>query len=488
MISKSFIKSSFIYTIVGSLPLASSILLLPFYGNTNLLSTSDFGLLAIYITISELARVMFTFSTDSFLGFNFIHYSSNENSIKKFIGSSTIFMLTYGIGLTIIFSFVGDYIFKAAFPDKNILYFPLGLLAALTGLFNGIFKAYSNLMIYREKPNPFFWSNILHFILVISISVSVLYIFPQSLVGPIWGRFLSSSVTFLWAIIYFAKESRFSYDKQIISKLISYSAPLYIYTILQWIVLNIDKYFVLGLLTNKDLAVFDFATKIILAIDFLQSGLSSAIYPKIFKLWKNNGDEPQGNIEINKYFHVFTLINLICIPIYYLSIPLLVPYVVNNSDLYASFHLLPVLFAGMIVRIWYNYLIAPVVYFKKTKILPIIFSFVAVFQIFTTYFLIKIYNIEGAVWANFLTKIFQVVLLFFFIRRFYKLKVNVRKFIVYPTIYILLLISIELCFNTINIYLINAIHFVIIAIIGYFLFNKEINSKNLFKLIGLRKD
>ena len=486
MISKSFIKSSFIYTIIGSLPLASSILLLPFYGNTNLLSTSDFGLLAIYITISELARVLFTFSTDSFLGFNFFHYSSDQNSIKKFIGSSTIFMLVYGIGITIAFSFIGDYIFKVAFPDKNIQYFPLGLLSALTGLFNGIFKAYSNLMIYREKPNPFFWSNILHFILVVGISVSILYVFPQSLVGPIWGRFLSSSVTFLWAIIYFIKESQLKYDKNIISKLISYSAPLYIYTILQWVVINIDKYFVLGLLSNKDLAVFDFATKIVLAIDFLQSGLSSAIYPKIFKLWKTNNDEPQGTIEINKYFHVFTIINLIGIPLYFIAIPLIVPYVVNNNDLYASFYFLPILFAGMIVRIWYNYLIAPVVYFKKTRILPIIFSLVAIFQVFTTYKLISIYNIEGAIWANFFTKIFQVILLFFFVKSFYKLKVNIRKLVIYPTIYILFLISMELFYKDINLFIINGAHITVLTIIGYFLFRKEINLRSLLKMFGIK--
>ena len=461
------------------MPLASSILLLPFYGNTHLLSTSDFGLLAIYITISELARVLFTFSTDSFLGFNFIHYSSDKNSIKKFIGSSTIFMLVYGVGITLAFSFIGDYVLKVAFPDKNIQYFPLGLLSALTGLFNGIFKAYSNLMIYREKPNPFFWSNILHFALVVGISVSVLYVFPQSLVGPIWGRFISSSVTFLWAIIYFVKESQLKYDKSIVSKLINYSAPFYIYTLLQWIVINIDKYFVLGLLTDKDLAVYDFATKIVLAIDFLQSGLSSAIYPKIFKVWKANNDEPQGTIEINKYFHVFTIINLIGIPLYFISIPVIVPYIVNNSELYASFNLLPILFAGMIVRIWYNYLIAPVVYFKQTRILPIIFTFVAIFQVFTSYGLIKIFSIEGAVWANFLTKLFQVFLLYLFVRRFYTLKVNVKKLIVFPAVYMMLLISAEIFLKPVNIYLLNLIHIVIIGVLAYSFFRNELKWENI---------
>ncbi|MGE0078084.1 MAG: lipopolysaccharide biosynthesis protein [Bacteroidales bacterium] len=484
MISKSFLKSSFIYTVVGSLPLASSILLLPFYGNSSLLSTSDFGLLAIYIILSELARVLFTFSADNFLGINFIHHNTSKENIQKFIGTSAVFLLIYGFGVTLLFSFLGDFIFDFAYPGKTIHYLPFGLLSALTGLFNGIFKAYSTLMIYREKPTPFFWSNIFNFIVTVLISVSGLYLFPQSLIGPIWGRFISAFAVFVWAIIYFYSESKFKFDKTILKRLLDYSAPLYIYSILYWIVSNIDRYFILGILSEKEVAIFDFAIKMTLVIEFLQNGLSSAITPKVFKIWKNNNDEPKGNIDINKYFHVFALINIACLPLLYISIPLIVPHIINNSDLYSSFNLLPILFAGMISRIWYYYLITPVFYFKKTRILPIVFTFTAIFQIVCTFFLIKEDGINGAVWANFFTKLVQVALLFLFVRKFYSFFVNYKKFILYPIIYMLILIIYEVFFKQINIYYINIAHISVLAVFGYVFFRNEIQIKQIVKIFN----
>jgi len=484
LISKSFIKSSFIYTVVGSLPLASSILLLPFYGNSTLLSTSDFGILAIYIILSELARVLFTFSADNFLGINFIHHNTSQENVEKFIGTSAVFLLLYGFGVTLLFSFLGDFVFDIAYPGKNIHYLPFGLLSALTGLFNGIFKAYTTLMIYREKPTPFFWSNIFHFILVLFISISGLYIFPQSLNGPIWGRFIAAFATFAWALIYFYGESKFKFDKGILRNLLNYSAPLYIYSILYWIVANIDRYFILGILSEKEVAIFDFAIKMTLVIEFLQNGLSSAITPKVFKIWKNNGDEPKGNVDINKYFHVFALINIVSIPLFYISIPLIVPHIISNSDLYSSFNLLPILFAGMIARIWYYYLITPVFYFKRTNLLPIVFTFTAIFQVVCTYFLIKGIGINGAVWASFFTKLIQVILLYLFVQRFYQFRVNYKKFILYPFVYILILIGYEVFFKQISVYYANIAHIIILGILGFIFFKNEIQPSQLLKIFS----
>lgn len=484
MISKSFIKSSFIYTVVGSLPLASSILLLPFYGNSSLLSTSDFGLLSIYIILSELARILFTFSADNFLGINYIHYNTDKNSLERFIGTSTIFILLYGLVMVLLFSILGNSLISTLYSGKSINFYPFGFISIITGFFNGIFKSYTTLLVFREKPRPYFWTNLIHFIAVIGISVSGLYILPLSLNGPIWGRFIGALITFIWAIVYLINESKLKFDSSILKRLLNYSAPLYIYSILYWIVSNIDRYFILGLMSEKHVAIFDFAIKMTLVIEFLQNGLSSAINPKVFKIWKENGDNPQSDININKYFHAFALVNIFSIPILYIAIPLLVPIVVNNQDLYQSFSLLPLLFAGMIVRIWYYYLIAPIFYFKKTKILPFVFSISALFQVLTTYFGLKYFNIEGAVWANFLTKVIQVVLLYVFVTKFYSLRVNAKKIIFFPSFYILLLLLTEILFNQVNLYLINLIHLITLTILGYIIFQKEIRVSQIHKIFN----
>ena len=110
----------------------------------------------------------------------------------------------------------------------------------------------------------------LHFVLVIAFSVSGLYLFPMSLDGPIWGRFISASSTFIWALIYFGRESRFEFSKSILKDLLIYCTPLFIFYLLSWVIANIDRYFILGILSESEVAVFDFAVKITLIIELLQ--------------------------------------------------------------------------------------------------------------------------------------------------------------------------------------------------------------------------
>jgi len=302
-----------------------------------------------------------------------------------------------------------------------------------------------------------------------------LFLFPQSLIGPIWGRFSGAIATFIWASVFFVKHGGINWDRKVFKHLVKYSAPIYFHNILYWIISNIDRYIILGLLNQSSVAVFDFAIKITLAIEFLQNGLSAAILPKVFKIWKNKNNESSGNIEINKYFHVFTLINLTLIPLYLILIPFLVPLVVNNSDLYQSFPLLPLLFAGMVVRTWYYVIVAPVYYFQKTTILPKVFAVTAAFQIAATYLMVNINGINGAVLANFVTKVLQVWLMFFFVKRFYQFKANKAKLLYYPLSIVVMLIVAMFLVEAYNSTIVYSLIFVFSVGFAYLTYRKEIS-------------
>lgn len=475
MISKSFIKSSLTYTVIGSLPFASSILLLPFYGNKNLLSTNDFGLLAIFIILSELARILLSYSAESFLGNAYIHYRDDDKRTKRFLGTSFVFMLLYGLAITFIISIAGSWLFELIYPSKPISFYPFGFLSVITGLFNGIFKAYTSHLIFREKPLPYFWSNIAHFSLVLITSISGLYLFPQTLIGPIWGRFIGALATFIWSIVFFVRAGKLSWDKEVLNHLIRYSTPIYVHNLLYWVISNIDRYIILGLLNQNSVAVFDFAIKITLAIEFLQNGLSAAILPKVFHMWKSRNDASEGSVEINRYFHVFILVNVTLIPLYLLLVPELVPIVVNNNDLYDSFKLLPLLFAGMIVRVWYYILVSPALYFQKTSILPKVFAITAAFQIITTYLLISTHQLNGAVLANFTTKVLQVALLYHFVSKFYAFNTNKLKTIIFPVLVVILLILSQYLIQFVSGMVVYSILMIVVVILAYMVYKKEIS-------------
>src|ERR1035437_544129 len=113
MISKSFFKSSFIYTVIGALPLTSSIILLPFY--TNFLDTSDFGVLAIYISFTFLIQLLINFGFDTYIGTHFFEYKNNAEKLREHIGTVVVSLLIIGTFFIVLSLLVGKSSFGMIF-------------------------------------------------------------------------------------------------------------------------------------------------------------------------------------------------------------------------------------------------------------------------------------------------------------------------------------------------------------------------------------
>src|SRR5688500_9954964 len=96
-ISKDFLKSSVIYTVAGSLPMVSAVLLLPFY--SAYLSTSDFGALSIYLAFSLLIQYITTYSFDISLYIHFHEFKNEPKKLSSFVSSAFLLMLMIGGGV-----------------------------------------------------------------------------------------------------------------------------------------------------------------------------------------------------------------------------------------------------------------------------------------------------------------------------------------------------------------------------------------------------
>ena len=91
--------------------------------------------------------------------------------------------------------------------------------------------------------------------------------------------------------------------------------------------------------------------------------------------------------------------------------------------------------------------LAPLLFFKRTAALPRVFAISAVFNIVVAIFLINRFGIIGAVWANFLVKPLQALLMYVECRKVYRFRVNRRKLFIAPGIYLAAVVATELLFT-----------------------------------------
>jgi O-antigen/teichoic acid export membrane protein len=473
MISKSFLRSSLLFTLGGAMPMLASILLLPFY--TNRLSSVHYTQVLFYISISLLFQILFSFSVESYFGIKYTQLSGDTQKQKRFVGTTAIILLVIGAVLLLISAIFGKGAFSMVYSDKlRMDFWPYGFYAVLTAFFNSYFKAATICMIYFKQARLFLLVNIVNFIATLGITLGGLHFFPGTIIGPIYGRLISGLIIFMIALVIFKTNGAFVYDWSFLRELIAFCAPYFFFAISMWVLGQIDRYMLQKYISFNDLNAYDLLLKCFFGIDFLQNSLSAVIFPKLYEIWNKNKNLTTTP-ESNRYFNVFTAVNIIQLILFCIFIPLLYRLVIKNETFYESEKYIGVLAAGYALRSILNFYMATILFSKNMKVLLKIFGIAAVFQIVITWFMVKYFGLLGAIYAGLATRLLQVVFSMLFTSKVFTYHFNYFKIIVIPVIYLVLNVAQFLLFQQYNIWL-YALQLVIFGILLYCVFKNEIKK------------
>lgn len=467
---KQIIKSSFIFTIGNMMPLLTSVVLL--FPYTSYLQPNLYGELALYIAFTLLVQYLANYGLDNYVGIHHYEYKKDQEQLKKFIGSVVGALLVIGAGLTIIFLVSGALIFDSIFKGE-LPFFPFGFMAVLTGVFNSLFRTYINFLFYRDKPKRHLYFNIFNFVVTLVLCIGGLILFPDSIIGPMWGRLLSGALIFLLAGIFFIREYGLHFDASMLRGLHRFCIPVAGFYVLTWVLVYINNYILNDLATLTDVGIYDFALKCVLLIEITQTSLAQTFNPKIYDMWSATGMR-KSSLEENRYHNVFTMLSVVMIALSIVLLPLVVQLLVKNESYYAIFQYLPVLCISFVFRPLYNAFYNSAIFYKKTIALPRVLLFSSILQIALAIILIKQFDIWGAVWSYALIKPIQVVLFWMECRSIFQFKFNPYKMIALPIGYTLLIVLLFFLNNNASYYFNGAIQLLVVGIATLVIFRKEL--------------
>lgn len=452
MISKNFIKTSAIYTLAGSLPLASAFILLPFY--LGFLPKEVYGALSLYLAFSLFIQILVAYSFDTSLYIHFHEYKNDPEKLKSFISSAFVFMLLIACVLAIPVivggQFLLDWIFNAfdwMFEGKRISFYPFGLLAFVTGVFQALFKVYVNLLQSREKPGLFLRSNLFSFSMIAGLTIAGLYIFPNSLIGPIGGRAIAGLLTTLWVLYRIYREYGFHFNYPLLRSTFGFNHYSFIYQIQQWFINYSDRFIMLfaGLSLGL-IGVYDFALKCLIVIEVIMNGLNTSFYPKVVSTVMAQS-EKKTTPEINRYYHGLISVVMLMVAGSILVLPFAV-YIFDMSKGYDEaiqyFPFIAAVFILKVVRIYFAY---PYAVLKYTKPLPVIYTFITLFKIALMILLVKDYGIYGLVMASIISLAVELVVLRMRLKGKFVFIFNAFKILVAPMILLLAILILEPMFG-----------------------------------------
>lgn len=438
MISKKTIYGSFLYTAVGAMPFASALILLPFY--SNYLSTSDFGALSVYIGFSLFVQVISTFSIEQYVATHVSHYADQEELLKQRMSQALTLCLGAGLLVFGLFYLSGEEVFRLFDKERKLDFGLYGMMSVATGVFNGYFRNYTNLLVYRKQDRLYISSNTFNFVITIALSLGFLQYYGSSLMGPMMGRIVSGAMIFLLALFHQIKNYKFVWNNEAVKEVLFFAGPLLLISIFNWSTNYVDRFLLTSQVELDEVGVYDFATKFLLPVELLHIGLSNYVMPRIYSSWNKNFSHPEMK-NANQMIHSFLVLTVAAIIVTLLVIPLGVPLLVKNNDFYQAFALIPLLSIGYLTRAAYNLFAGVLMLQKAITRFIIAFMVAAAFQIISSFFVLPIYGIEGAVVISAATKIVLVLSLFLSLRSIATLDLRAKKFLWYPVLISLALIG-----------------------------------------------
>jgi O-antigen/teichoic acid export membrane protein len=464
----------------GALPMASAIILLPFY--TEYLATDTLGALWIYLAFTLLVQVFVTFSFDTSIYIHFHDYKNDEDMLAKFTSSSFNLILMIGVCIAGLLLVTGNTIFNLVFTNQKISFFPYGLMAAVTAVFQSHFKVYTSLLQTRQKPDQFFRSNLLNFSLIAGFTIIGLKFYPDSLLGPIGGRLVAGIISGGWSISRIYSEFGVHFNYKLLRSAFDFNFYAFIYQLQQWLVNYFDRIVISFFLPLEQVGIYGFAVSCLLAIEFVANGLYSSFAPQVISIISGQS-EKQSTKVINRYFNGMTVVVMLLVSLCILCFPVVIDVFISKPDYRLAVQYIPYIAIIYLFKTMRLYFGIPYGILKYTKPLPLIYLVVSGTKISAMFLLIRYLGVYGVVLSSLLSYWIEVVLLFFNGRGRFKFDFNFYKMIVAPVALAVFIVTTEFLLGETYPIVIHGSYIVVCVTLILWTFKNEILILDPFKII-----
>lgn len=482
MISKNFIKSSLIYTLTGALPMASALILLPIYIAN--LTPADYGALSVYLVFAALVQILVMYSFDSSLYIHFHEFKNDKPKLASFISSAFVLMLMIGAGVGMFFFVAGDLVFKQFKTESPISFYPYGLIALGTGIFQSLLKVYTNLLQSRQKAETFFWANLFNFLFILSFTYAGIKLFPQTLMGPLGGRLLAGTISCVWVLYRVFSEFGFHFNYPLLRSSFSFNFYTFIYQVQQWLINSFDRVIMALFIPLSGVGVYDLAMKCVLVIELMMNGLNTSSYPKVISVFMSQ-EEKRSTPEINRYYNGNTAVVMLMICMTILLFPLILQNFLSSKPAYMqAIPFIPYVASLYFFRSIRLYFAVPYSLLKYMKPLPLIYLVVSAVKIVLMIVLLNRYHTYGVIVASFASLIVEIILLRMVVNKKFVFRYNALKLIFAPLFLFAMILILEPFFGQDYGWLIHSVYLISCGILLWWIYRNELKLLKPLSMIG----
>ena len=300
---KLVLKNTIFYALANAIQKGFSFLIL--FIVAMFLSTKEYGYLALINLFSNFAYMIVTSTIHGSTIRFYVDLEGEER--KRFIGSTLIYVITFGLFLFLLIAIQGQSLVSTFFPNSNLSFYPLFAIS-LGIMFLTIPQPVVN-AIFRIKEKP---KHILVLVIISSTTiVAFVYLFlgilRKGLKGLLMGHFIAAFIIFWFFFYMIRKEYLFKFDWKLLKPALIFSLPLMPYIFLDFIRGRAGIYILEKFVETSEVGVFYFGANIGFAMNAIVSTFAAAYSPRMFILLK----EKPLNTAKEEFSRVFLYIYLL---------------------------------------------------------------------------------------------------------------------------------------------------------------------------------
>lgn len=382
---KDLTKNTLLFTLSNFGSKIITFLLVPLY--TFVLSTDEYGMVDLVNTIVSLMVPILTINIQDAV----LRYALDKETDARAVISLGINITIFSSALVAIVVFlISKFTYVEVSNTYLIFMFFLYFCTSLNNSLNMYLKAI-------EKVTILAIGGIIGTLAMCVGNILLLLVFEMGINGyllaTIGGQIIPSIIFFFGGKVY--KDYQFVVNKEIVVKMLKYSAPLIASSIAWWVNNASDRYFITfyaGIAAN---GIYAIAYKIPTILTTIQSVFYNAWSISAIKEFdKEDRDGFLGNI----YALYSILVTLCCLVLLLCNIP--IAKILYSKEFFQAWQYVPFLLIGTVyngIALFEGSIFAAI---KKTSVVSKTTLLGAVVNIILNYFLIKYYGIQGAAVAT----------------------------------------------------------------------------------------
>lgn len=421
-LGKSPLGAFAVFTLLGYLRPALSILLLPLY--LMVLEASEYGILALINASSAVLVIFATWSLDAAMRTFYFDHNSKESTLHHYLSqlfSVSLYISILGFGL---FLLLGPWLFSSFFRSNEVAFFPLGALGLGTACMGVCSNVYFIYLRNGLKLKEFAGFSIVGVLLSVSLQVLFLFVFDLGVLGILGAYFLSGLTILVWIIIRHPRLVVLKLDRALLAPSFRFVTPLIPMLFLLAFEQQIDRFVLERYLTLEKVGIYALLMSLLGLSRILFSALDNAIRPFLYESLKPGNKQREQVVQLFQSLYLF--INLMALSVIIAAGTNL--HWFTNKASYLSAGQYVVLGAiSFFPLLFVRYYALIFVFYKKSGNLSLItlVKVAAVFLLMVA--LVPAYGISGAFIALFISNLVNMMIFWYQARRFSSLKLRLGK-------------------------------------------------------------